>query len=324
MTKRDRCRRAAAYLQARATKLGSQYLFVMASHTAQDPFAKVKKMIKDLLVRLLEEAGEEENHHAYCTSELATNKQTRTDKAAEAEKLAAEVDSLTTEIAQLKGDVQELSDAISEIMGKKAEGQRMRDTEKANNQQTVADAKAAQVAIERAMKVLRDFYAQAEDDSPGGASLLQASGGADSDRTEAAEREPYTGMQGAKAGVLGALEVLVSDFARLETETSAAEDQAATAFQTFLYEAEEDVEVKRTEVKHKEERAQEAAEALRSAKTGLAFTQEELDRALDYYDTLKAECLDKGLSYEERVKRREEEIQSLKEALRILDGEALG
>ena len=40
-----------------------------------------------------------------------------------------------------------------------------------------------------------------------------------------------------------------------------------------------------------------------------------------YYDKLKPACVDAGLSYEERVKQREEEIQSLQEALKILEGE---
>ena len=40
-----------------------------------------------------------------------------------------------------------------------------------------------------------------------------------------------------------------------------------------------------------------------------------------YYEKLKPSCVDAGLSYEERVKMREEEIQSLQEALRILSGE---
>lgn len=39
-----------------------------------------------------------------------------------------------------------------------------------------------------------------------------------------------------------------------------------------------------------------------------------------YFEKLKPSCVDMNLSYEDRVKQREEEIQSLNEALRILDG----
>jgi len=60
---------------------------------------------------------------------------------------------------------------------------------------------------------------------------------------------------------------------------------------------------------------------LNDTEKDLSSTQTELDAAMQYYEKLKPSCVDSGLSYQERVGRREEEIQSLKEALRILEGE---
>ena len=42
---------------------------------------------------------------------------------------------------------------------------------------------------------------------------------------------------------------------------------------------------------------------------------------LAYFDKLKPSCVDSGVSYEDRVGRRKEEIESLQEALKILNGE---
>merc|ERR550537_299010 len=61
--------------------------------------------------------------------------------------------------------------------------------------------------------------------------------------------------------------------------------------------------------------------ALGSAKKDLATTKEELAAAMDYYEKLKPSCVDAGVSYEERVARRKEEIESLQEALKILSAE---
>merc|ERR1711988_1416895 len=64
--------RVAQYLQARASELNSRVLSALAQRVADDPFAKVKKMIKDLIVRLMEEAAEETEHKGWCDTELAT------------------------------------------------------------------------------------------------------------------------------------------------------------------------------------------------------------------------------------------------------------
>merc|ERR1719443_2480936 len=55
----------AAFLQGRAAALNSRVLSLVASKVSADPFEKVKKMIKDLIVRLMEEAGEEAEHKGW-------------------------------------------------------------------------------------------------------------------------------------------------------------------------------------------------------------------------------------------------------------------
>merc|ERR1712039_949365 len=93
--------RVAAFLQDRAKRLGSQYLALVATHAADDPFAKVKKMIKDLIVKLMEQANSEADHKAYCDAELATNKQTRENKQAEVDELAATIEKKESHSANL-------------------------------------------------------------------------------------------------------------------------------------------------------------------------------------------------------------------------------
>lgn len=53
----------------------------------------------------------------------------------------------------------------------------------------------------------------------------------------------------------------------------------------------------------------------------LASHQKLLDDALQEIDSLKPTCIDAGTSYEERVEKREQEIQALKNALCILDSD---
>merc|ERR1719352_562071 len=72
--------RVAKYLASRAQKLNSRVLAAIAARASDDPFKKVKKMIKDLIVRLMEEANEEAEHKGWCDTELSTNEQTRKEK----------------------------------------------------------------------------------------------------------------------------------------------------------------------------------------------------------------------------------------------------
>jgi len=310
--------RALDFLQGRAKQLGSRFLSLAASHVAADPFGKIKQMIKDMIVKLMEEANQEADQNSYCTTELATNKMTRENKQEEAEELTASVEKKTAESQQLAEQLAELSEAVSTIKKQQAEATALRKEEKTTNDATIADAKAAQVAVERATKVLKDFYGSA---SGGAASAALVQEGEDEGLSQAmseAAKAPYTGMQSESGGVVGLLDVILSDFARLESETTSAESQAQEAYDKYMAEANQDVAVKDTEIQHKENAKMDADSKTDSLKKELELTSEELQTALKYYEKLKPECVDKGLSYEVRVQKRQEEIESLQEALKIL------
>jgi len=314
--------RVVDFLQNRAKKIGSQYLALIATQAAADPFGKVKKMIKDLIVKLMEQANAEADAHAYCETELATNKQTREIKSSEVEELTAELESQNALLEKLTTEITELSEAVKTLRAQQAEATALRAEQKKTNTVTIEDAKVAQTAVEKAMTILKDFYASVA----AGAALVQGAAGLKSEMSQAtaASLDPYKGMQAGSGGIIGMLEVILSDFARLETETSAAEETQASEYQKFMDESNEDIAVKEAEIEHKSKAKDMCEETISELNKKLALTQEELDKALDYYDKLKKECIDTGFSYEERVKMREEEILALQEALKVLNGEDFG
>merc|ERR1719324_1895374 len=63
--------RVSSFLKEKADALHSRRLSLLAERVASDPFAKVKKMIKDLIVRLMEEANQETEHKGWCDAELS-------------------------------------------------------------------------------------------------------------------------------------------------------------------------------------------------------------------------------------------------------------
>merc|ERR550532_2160324 len=176
-------------------------------------------MIKDLIVRLMEEANEEAEHKGWCDTELSTNEQTRKEKTQAVEVLHAEIDQLEASIAKLTEDIGELTTAVAALQSDMAKATKLRQEEKAKNEQTIKDAGEAQTAVAQALTVLKEFYAKAGDAT----ALIQQT-------PPSIFESPYTGMQSEKGGVIGMLEVVESDFARLEADTTAAE---ATAQKTY-------------------------------------------------------------------------------------------
>jgi len=311
-TESTNMQRAVTFLRDQGMKLDSRVLSALAQRASDDPFGKVKKMIKDLIVRLMEEANEEAEHKGWCDTELSTNEQTRKEKTEAVETLHAEIDQLEASIAKLSSDITALTEAVAELDAAMAKATKLREEEKTTNSQTVSDAQAAQTAVAQAITVLKDFYAKAGDAT----ALLQQ-------QPTAPEifDKPYQGMQSENGGVVGMLEVIESDFARLEAETKAAEATAQKEYDVFMTDSKVDKAAKVKDIEHKEAKKQDETQALTVKREDLEGTQKELDAALAYFDKLKPSCVDAGVSYEDRVSRRKEEIESLQEALKILNGE---
>merc|ERR1719456_140483 len=126
-------KRVAEFLQGRAAKMNSPLLSLVATRMSDDPFTKVKKMIKDMITKLMEEANEEAEKKGWCDTEMATNEQTRTQKSEESDKLRAEIEMLDATISKLSSDIAELQEGISTIDKALAEATADREAEQAKN-----------------------------------------------------------------------------------------------------------------------------------------------------------------------------------------------
>lgn len=305
--------RIAAFLDERAKSANSRLLALVATRVAADPFTKVKKMIKDLIVKLMEEATAETEHKGWCDTELTTNKQTRDAKSAEVAKLSAQAEELTSTIASLTDEIAALTEDISDLTNAMAKATTERAKSKSENAQTVKDAKDGQLAVTKAIAVLKEFYEKASEAT----ALTQQSPGEDAPETFTGA---YKGLMPEGGSVVDFLEVILSDFARLEAETTNSESTEEEDYEKYMFESKKDKALKENDKSHKEETKVNKESELHSTENELKVTQEQLDKAMTYYEKLKPTCVDSGITYEERVKRREEEIVSLQEALKILAG----
>merc|ERR1740120_602376 len=151
-------------------------------------------MIKDLITRLMEEANEEAEHKGWCDTELSTNEQTRKEKTEAVETLHAEIDQLEASIAKLTSEIADLTNAVAELDAAMAKATKIRQDEKATNEETIKDSGEAQTAVAQALTVLKEFYAKAGDATALVQQQPTAPGIFDS---------PYKGMQAENGGVIG-------------------------------------------------------------------------------------------------------------------------
>merc|ERR1719217_1147886 len=166
-------RAVATFLKDRAQRTNSRILSLIATKVSEDPFKKVSKMIKDMIIKLTEEATEEAEHKGFCDTELTTNKQTRDFKTEQSNELNAEIEKLTADIAQYASEIADLAAAIEELDKAVAEATETRTAEKEKNMATIADAQAGQVAVEKATTILKEFY----DKAATATALVQAGNG---------------------------------------------------------------------------------------------------------------------------------------------------
>merc|ERR1719453_313325 len=271
---------------------------MMALKIGENPFEKVKKMIDEMITKLIEQANEEATHKGWCDTEMAKNSHTRDAKTDEINTLTAKADKLTA--------------AITEIDAAVAKAVSVRAAETKKNKETVEDSQKAQAAVTAALNVLKDFYAKAAQ-----ATAFVQTKQPEIDAPKTFEGS-YTGMGDSTGGVVGLLEVIGSDFARLEAETNTAEDEASKEHDRFMAESKKDKAVKSADLDHKSKSKVQKESDLADTESDLKGTQSELDAAMVYYDKLKPSCQDATVTYDDRVGQREEEIASLKEALQIL------
>jgi len=303
-------------LKGKGQELKSTLLTSLASRIAADPFAKIKKLIQELIERLLQEAANEANQKGWCDKATADATQKRTYAADEIEGLNAKMAKLEALSAKLGEELKELNKEIKELNDARAEAEKNRKEEKAENANTVTEAKAGLDAVKMAIDILDKFYktsAKAKVDLSLAQGPLDDAPDAGFDNGEA-----YKGAGGEAGGIIGMMEVIQSDFERTISETKKAEAQAEKEHLEFMTETGKSLAEKTVAVKEKTRLKDETDNNFNDAEDEMTSQTKILVTSIKELIELKAACVDTGMSYADRVAMREQEIASLKKALCIL------
>jgi len=307
----------AKLLQSQGSKLHSSLLTALASQVNADPFAKVKQLIQELIERLLAESSNESTQKGWCDKETTANNQKR-------DYAAQKVTSLNGHMANLEGrrnkltqQISDLASAIQDINDAQTDATNIRNDQNNQNTENIVTAGKGKVAVEKAVQLLDRWY---KTNAKNQVAFSQLSRGPAEDAPSAGFKlnEAYKGGQSESGGILGLLDVIRSDFARTMSETAATEKEQVEEYNNFMTESGKSLAEKNT-VKDERTKQNNAANTEYSTASDALTTQTDiLKGALAELIQLKAACIDTGMSYNDRVGNREQEIQVLNTALCIL------
>merc|ERR1719313_543442 len=218
-------------LRTEGNKMKSMLLLRLASQIAADPFAKVKKLIQELIERLLAEAAAEANQKGWCDKSIGDAEQKRDYAAEEIAALNAEMAKLEATRDKLNEEIAILDEEIGELKAARDKATKIRAIEKAENEETIKTAQEGLVAIEMAMDILTKFYKTAAK-----ATVLAQGPMDDAPDSGFKSGEAYTGAQGSSTGIIGMMDVIKSDFERTIKVTEDEEAKAQKEYQKYVTE----------------------------------------------------------------------------------------
>jgi len=307
-----------AALAQLASRIGT--LIRYSTQSGDDPFAKVKGLIQDMIAKLIKEAEAEASEKAYCDEEMGKTKAKKDELSADIEKLTAKIDKATTASIGLKEDVKELQKELAELQESQAEMDKIREETHDAYVKAKEDLEKGLEAVRMALEVLRDYYGAKEESLLQGqtqfASYMQQS------EVQPAAPEKHEKSSGAGGSIISMLEVAESDFAKNLAEEETEEEAAQEEYEKVTQENKVIKTTKEQDVKYKTKEFTALDKEVAELSGDRDGAQTELDAVLEYYEKIKDRCIAKPEPYEERKRRREAEIAGLKEALSILEGQA--
>merc|ERR1719242_410210 len=239
---------------------------------------------------------------------MAKTEEKKSELEDDAAKLTAKIDKASAGSAALKDEVKELQAELAALAQLQAEMDKIRAEQHADYVQAKADLEFGLEGVRRALVVLRDYY--------GGAAAMLQSGEA-----QPAKPKLFVKASGAGGSIIDILEVVESDFASNLAKEERQEADAQAEYDKLTQENAVTKTLKVQDVKYKTQEYTGLDKAVSDLSADLATTNTELAAVNEYFGKVKDRCIAVPETYEERARRRQAEIEGLKQALNILDTE---
>jgi len=310
-------------LHGAAGRSGSSTLAnaAMRVKMSEDHFVKVRALIKDLIAKLEADAKAEADQKSICDKGMKAAIKDRDEANANIELASAKITSLSAKIEELKSNINQLNADIAAAKKALLEATELRNEDKEDHSTTVSMSEEAIESVKLAMGLLQDFYKKALLAQTGKYTPPNAdrSGKTVGDLAPEVFDDNYHGSQSESKGIIGILEVILSDFERTKKTTESDEKESKEAFEQLEKETNDDIEKKEGSIKKKEGELSDAKSDLIEQQSALSDAQELLESSKGKLESLEVMCVKGEETWEERKKKREDEIEALKTALETLE-----
>jgi len=260
------------------------------------------------VAQLKKQQQEEVDFKAYCTKEFDENEKAVFAKTEEKKDLEAQIESLESMSEKLAEEIKEAKDqvAVTEVEIKKAS--EAREAENAEFQTTVADQRATQTILKKALTRLEDFYKKGI-----GKKMVLV------------QQEPpvkfnkYKDNAGASP-VVGLIEQIIEDSKKVESEATSSEYKAQADYESFVKDSTALTKQLGEAIVAKTKASATADSDLAKAKGDHEAAVGELESWAAYEADLHGQCDFVLKNFEIRQKARLQEIESIQAAKAILSG----
>jgi len=283
-------------------------LSTLAMSVQLDSFAKIKAMMDKMVAELKNQQQEEVEFKAYCTKEFDKTEKAVYEKKQEEKDLEAKIEKLDILMVKLAKEIKKAKKQISESSDEIKKASESREAENAEFQTVVADQRATQVILKKALSRLEDFYKKGK-----GNKLVLA------------EQEPpvkfnnYKKNAGASP-VMGLIEQIVEDSEKLVAEATEAEYKAQAEYEKFVTDSNAIIKQLSEDVEAKTKATATAKGELAEAKGDLGNAVGELESLAEYDADLHGECDFVLKNFDVRQKARLQEMEAIQAAKGILSG----
>merc|ERR1719160_2418951 len=220
-----------------------------------------------MIVDLVAEQKAEVKHKDFCVEEFNSNQLETERKELKKEDLEGKIDDLTMTIKTLGEAIAKLSQEIAEAKIQMKRAGEDREFANKDFQAVVADQRATQKLLGKALAVLESFYGKQD------AAFVQAK--------QPAGPPPPPGFKPYKkqnGGVLGAIQGIIDDAKAMEAEAIKSEEDSQAGYENFVKETNASIDAKMKDKVNKSEEKSKAEAGKVDAERQLESTEAELEQ----------------------------------------------